>query len=72
MYNGVIREFRCTRSDLYDLWTPVEDRQGHYIEAVSELQAIALMRKKFPTERNFTAVLWKCTPRANRMSVTQG
>lgn len=72
MDDGMIREFRCTRSDLYAVGTPLEDRQGHYVEAVSELQAIDTMRKKFPDEVNFTAKLWKVTPRASRISVTVG
>lgn len=60
-----MNEYRCTRGSLYrhpcfghdDLTA----RQGHYVVAKDEIDAILEMRRMFPhdPENSFTAHLWK-------------
>ena len=56
-------EYRCTRPDLYShqldggRMNP-ELRQGHYIQANSAEEALAIMQKKFPEEK-FDVQFWK-------------
>lgn len=59
-----VNEYRCTRNSPYmhdcigrdDLGA----RQGHYVEATSELEAMEVMAKDYPSDRHgFTAQLWK-------------
>jgi hypothetical protein len=51
-----IHEYRCTRPALYqDEGDPGKDnpklRQGHYIRAGHEDEAVAIMQKQFPGEK---------------------
>ena len=48
---GGLSEYRCTRPDMYPEGTPSEHMQGHYIVAMSEWDARAIMVQKFPTDR---------------------
>jgi len=42
----------------------VRAREGHYIEAPSELEAMQIMAEEFPRDRHgFTAQLWKANVR---------
>lgn len=56
--------FRCTRNGAYrghDILgnTDISARQGHYIEAMNEKEAIAKMSTQFPYDKlGFTATLW--------------
>ena len=57
-------EYRCTRSNLYTdprclgLTNP-SARQGHYIHADSEQEALAKMKSNYPHEYDFTVDLVK-------------
>lgn len=59
----VLNEYRCTRSDLYSHNCIGRDdltaRQGHYVVARSEEEALEEMRRRHPAERNFTVAIWK-------------
>lgn len=59
-----MNEYRCTRPDLYD--SPgctghknPSARQGHYVNAESLDDALAQMKKKFPSDKKFEGELWK-------------
>jgi len=68
-----MNEYRCTRFRLYQNegcpgYTDRRSRQGYYIEATSNLQAMLQMAKEFPNdiqwgirvgEEPFTSDLWK-------------
>jgi hypothetical protein len=49
--------YRCTRIDRYPADIPPADRQGYYVKANSEREAIDWMAYRFPGER-FTISLW--------------
>ena len=57
-------QFRCTRSTPYGPGCPgfndTTARQGHYIEADNEEQALDRMKERFPNESifSFTAEPW--------------
>lgn len=59
----MLNEYRCTRADLYRHrclgQKDLSQRQGHYIVAKDEIDAILEMRRAFPLEVGFTATLWK-------------
>lgn len=62
-----MNEYRCTRDFPYGNGTPgfknVKARQGHYIVAKDENEALAIMVERFPLDVKlgywFTADLWK-------------
>ena len=58
-----MKEFRITRPDMYkNLNCPghkdLGAREGHYIEAENEDQAIAIMKLRFPNDSAFDLQLW--------------
>ena len=64
MTSQSLKEYRCTRNSLYSHECLGRDdvtaRQGHYIRAESEQEALTLMEQKFPDDtEGFTAKLWK-------------
>lgn len=53
-------EFRCTRAQPYPRGTPQEAREGHYIRAASQAEALREMRTAFPHDiEGFTCTFWK-------------
>jgi hypothetical protein len=68
-----MNEYRCTRNRIYESpgcpgHTQLEARQGHYIQADSEADALIAMWESFPDDVEwakargmdaFTATLWK-------------
>jgi hypothetical protein len=57
-------EYRCTRNAAYEPGTPghkdPHQRQGRYIQACNETEAVHEMGKRFPNEvGNFHVELWK-------------
>lgn len=58
--NTLKHEYRCTRNQPYTEHTELSAREGHYIEAESEFDALIRMGKKFPNDTaGFTATLYK-------------
>lgn len=59
-----MNEYRCTRRTPYGPKTPgfknLSARQGYYIRAETEQEALTRMREKFPNDAlEFDAQLWK-------------
>jgi hypothetical protein len=60
-----MREYRCTRNQPYTApgcpgRTDTRAREGHYLRAGSEAEALRMMRESFPGDwMGFTAELWK-------------
>lgn len=53
-----LRQYRCTRNQP-DPTVPLGDRQGYYLFAKSEREALSEMQKRFPNDTaGFTAILW--------------
>lgn len=63
-----MNEYRCTRNSPYGYGCPgfkdLASRQGHYINATSEKEAIQIMMKQFPNDMmGFTVTLWRNSTR---------
>lgn len=60
----MLNEYRCTRNSPYGYTAQghkdLSARQGHYINATSEKEAIREMMKRFPHDMmGFTVQLWR-------------
>jgi hypothetical protein len=71
-----MNEYRCTRNYPYrhpDCFghTNLSARQGYYLKAQSEPEAIAMMEREFPDELEwgFTAKFWKDLSKYEQKSV---
>ena len=57
-----MKEFRCTRDDLYnkgDLgYKNKKVRHAYYIKAETEKEALEKLKEKFPDEESFSVELW--------------
>lgn len=63
-----MNEYRCTRNSPYGYNTPghkdLSSRQGHYIKAFTEKEAIREMMRRFPDDMmGFTATIWRNSTR---------
>ena len=58
---NLVKEYRCTRPDLYAENTKNEDMQGHYIIADSEWDARMVMAKDYPDDRQCQVKFFRYT-----------
>ena len=58
----ILKEFRCTRPDLYDEGTDNGVMQGHYVIAEDEWEARMIMHKRFPDDRQCTVKFFRTAP----------
>ena len=58
-----MNQYRCTRPEVYEEGCPGHTepgaRQGHYIDALTEEEALMRMKQWFPAESWFDIQLWK-------------